>query len=78
MTGLDKGESLERAIDASLAGGDFDVAHEQLGRITSIINPDRARNVFSVFRRTIRPGMLWGPFVNDLTSRAAQQRRCFG
>jgi hypothetical protein len=39
----------------------------QLGRFTTEINPSRARNVFSAFRRTIRPDMLWGPFVSDLT-----------
>src|ERR1700687_5023314 len=64
---LDRRELFEQTIAASLADCDFDISFEQLNRISTIINPDRARNVFSVFRRSIRPGMLWGPFVNDLT-----------
>jgi hypothetical protein len=30
-------------------------------------NAALARESFPVFRRTIRPGMLWGPFVAQLT-----------
>jgi hypothetical protein len=58
---------LEQMIASSLHGGDYDVTPEQLECIRSVINPGRARNTFSVFRRIVRPEMLWGPFVNDLT-----------
>jgi hypothetical protein len=64
---MDRREFLEQAFAAALVNGDFDVDPEHLARLTSVINPQRARNVFSVFRRTIRPDMLWSPFVSDLT-----------
>jgi hypothetical protein len=38
-----------------------------LERLGVNISADRARNFFPVFRKIIRPGMLWGPFVNDIT-----------
>ena len=72
MTDLNRRDLFEGAQDSALTGGDFDVAQEQLGRLKSVINQDRARNVFSVFRRTIRPGMLWGAFCRRPYSGVAQ------
>jgi hypothetical protein len=60
-------EFFDKALAAAVAAGDFTVANEQIGRLRAVINSDRARDVFSVFRRTIRPGMLWNPFVDELT-----------
>jgi predicted phage terminase large subunit-like protein len=39
---------------------------ERLNAITEA-NAARARESFAVFRRTIRPGMLWNPFVGQIT-----------
>jgi hypothetical protein len=64
---MDRREFIEQAFSAALVNGDFDVQPEQLARLVSVVNPERARNVFSVFRKSIRPGILWGPFVADLT-----------
>jgi hypothetical protein len=40
-----------------------------LGRVPSFrsSNADLARDSFETFRRTVRPGMLWNPFVLRLT-----------
>jgi hypothetical protein len=39
---------------------------ERLDALTEA-NAARARESFAVFRRTIRPGMLWSPFVGQIT-----------
>ena len=35
--------------------------------VITAVNAAMARESFAVFRRTIRPGMLWSPFVGLIT-----------
>ena len=42
------------------------ITTERLDAMTEA-NAAMARESFAVFRRTIRPGMLWNPFVGQLT-----------
>jgi hypothetical protein len=42
------------------------ITAERLDAITEA-NAAAARESFAVFRRTIRPGMLWSPFVGLIT-----------
>jgi hypothetical protein len=65
---LDRRDLIQYLIDTATLDDseDFNLLIDQVG-LTSGLNSERARNVFSVFRRTIRPGMLWNPFVEELT-----------
>jgi hypothetical protein len=61
------GHELDRAVAASLVRGDYGLAPVHMGRMTGVVGPERCREAFSAFRKTVRPNMLWGPFVSELT-----------
>jgi hypothetical protein len=69
---LDRGDSAQRAIADVLEREDFDIGSDQFSALASTINAQRARDMFAVFRRTIRPGLIWGPFIAQLTAELYQ------